>query len=147
MPNYQINTGTKQQLLGTFDTIEEVQKLRLFKDHPSLLKFLQEVPMQSLDMAKLKLVRVKKLPTERILRRRELKHLTTMLATLIPVRTALYKAEIKAKRLMNKDPNCGCNSVDTDHWVSISIGYDQMVQAIEKINKRIKQIKSHSVVE
>ena len=43
MPAYQLNTGSRIKHLGTFASIEDVKKLRFFKDHPAYINYVEEV--------------------------------------------------------------------------------------------------------
>lgn len=43
MPTFQLVTANKTKLLGDYLNREEVLKLRIFKEHPELIHYLQEV--------------------------------------------------------------------------------------------------------
>jgi len=141
MPNYQLNTGTKQQLLGTFDTIEAVKKLRIFKDRPSLLNYLQEVPPTPTAPRTTRTKRkytAKTAEGKRIAR--ELRQCEYIINNLLPVKQVLVNTERAAKRLMNSDPDCGMHKIETDYWVSVSNGLEDILKAVAKARLRKEQL-------
>ena len=44
MPRYQIKTAKQTKALGYFEDFEQVKKLRMFKNSPALLSYVEEVP-------------------------------------------------------------------------------------------------------
>ena len=156
----QTATGVSKLLTGNYKDINEVYKLRIFKDNPSwkavpveeILESTAIVPMpmpisspipQPLQLKlKLKLPKIShhKQPKTIVLRRKELRQVEAALIVARAVRITLVKLEKSAKRLFNSDHTCGLHSPATDYWIPTSIALDCMTSTVAKLVKRKKEL-------
>jgi len=147
MPTYQLKGATSAKIIGNYPSMEEVKKLRIFKNQPHLLEYVEEVPpVISKKPAKPKKPALKLSPTA-LLHKKELKQIDNITTKLRPILEKVRGMERQSKLLMHTQPNCGINMEATDYWVSLSLGLEYLTRANARAALRKKQILKTSKVD